>query len=49
MVNALLKSLIVDDLDNMAQVKFNEIKTKTHDKQSNTTTKKQCRCIRAAQ
>ena len=39
MVNALLKSLIVDDLDNMAQVKFNEIKTKTHDKQSNTTTK----------
>lgn len=39
MVNALLKSLIVDDLDNMAQVKFNEIKTKTHNKQSNTATK----------
>lgn len=38
MVNALLKSLIVDDLDNMAQVKFNEIKTKTHNKQSNATT-----------
>lgn len=38
MVNALLKSLIVDDLDSMAQVKFNEIKTKTHNKQSNATT-----------
>ncbi len=38
MVNALLKSLIVDDLDAMAQAKFNETKTKTHDKQSNTTT-----------
>lgn len=38
MVNALLKSLIVDDLDSMAQVKFNEIKTKTHNKRSNATT-----------
>lgn len=38
MVNALLKSLIVDDLDAVAQAKFNETKTKTHDKQSNTTT-----------
>lgn len=38
MVNALLKNLIVDDLDAMAQAKFNETKTKTHDKQSNTTT-----------
>ena len=38
MVNALLKSLIVDDLDSMAQIKFNEIKTKTHNKQSNATT-----------
>lgn len=39
MVNALLKSLIVDDLDAVAQAKFNETKTKTHDKQSNTTTR----------
>lgn len=38
MVSALLKSLIVDDLDSMAQVKFNEIKTKTHNKQSNAPT-----------
>lgn len=38
MVNALLKSLIIDDLDAVAQAKFNETKTKTHDKQSNTTT-----------
>ena len=38
MVNALLKSLIVDNLDAVAQAKFNETKTKTHDKQSNTTT-----------